>query len=242
MSIERHQLIVGGIHIEILRKGIKNLHLGVYPPDGRVRVAAPLRVSNEAVRLAVIGKLGWIKRQRARFEAQPRQSPRQLVGGESHYFLGRRYRLRVTLQDEAPRVVRRGGKSIELRVRLNSSTAQREAVMRKWYRAELTKLVPPLLSKWGPLLGVHADDWRIKQMKTRWGTCNVKARRICLNLELAKKSPQCLEYIVVHELIHLLEASHNERFVALMDKHLPDWRSRRATLNAAPLGHETWGY
>ncbi len=242
MIIEARQITVGGVRVQVLRKGIKNLHLGVYPPDGRVRVAAPLLVSNEAVRLAVIGKLGWIKRQKARFAGQPRQSPRRMLGGESHYFLGRRYRLRVKEHEAAPRVIRRNGSTLELRVRPGSTTAQREVVMNKWYRAELTKLVPPLLRKWEPLLGVQAAEWHIKRMKTRWGTCNAEARRIWLNLELAKKPTQCLEYIAVHELTHLLEATHNERFVALMDKHLPDWRTRRAALNASPLAHEEWGY
>ena len=228
--------------VEIVRKGIKNLHLGVYPPHGRVRVAAPLRVSDDAVRLAVVGKLGWIKRQRARFEAQPRQSEREMVSGESHYFLGQRYRLRVVTYEGPAKVIARNKSIIELHVRRESSAEQRERVLQRWYRQQLKELIPPLLEKWQPALGVQADEWAIKKMKTKWGACNVKVRRIWLNLELAKKPAQCLEYIIVHELLHLLERQHNDNFFALMNEYLPQWRSRRSELNAAPLAHARWSY
>jgi len=241
MSINPRQITVGGVRVQILRKGIKNLHLGVYPPHGRVRVAAPLRVSDDAVRLAVIGKLGWIKRQRGRFEAQPRQSRREMVSGESHYFLGRRYRLRVVEHDGAPKVVARN-RFIELHVRPGRSAAQREEVLEQRYRQQLKQLIPPLIEKWQAIIGVQLAEWGVKKMKTRWGTCNVEARRIWLNLELAKKPVQCLEYIVVHELAHLIERHHNERFVAFMDQHLPQWRLHRAKLSTEPLAHATWGY
>ena len=242
MITDKSQIRVSGVPVEIVRKGIKNLHLGVYPPHGRVRVAAPLRVSDAAVRLAVVGKLGWIKRQRARFEAQPRQSEREMVSGESHYFLGQRYRLRVVTYEGPAKVIARNKSIIELHVRRDSSAVQRERVLQRWYRQQLKELIPPVLQKWQPVLGVQANEWAIKKMKTKWGACNVKARRIWLNLELAKKPVQCLEYIIVHELVHLLERHHNDNFLALMNATLPQWRSRRSELNAAPLGHATWSY
>jgi len=238
----RSQLTVSGIPVEVVRKDIKNLHLGVYPPAGRVRVAAPLVVSDEAVRLAVIDKLGWIRRQRAQFAAQPRQSPREMVNRESHYVLGRRYRLRVHEQDAPPRVAVRGVATLDLFVRPGATPAQCEAVLMNWYREGLKTLIPPLLERWQPILGVQVADWGVKKMKTKWGTCSIEARRIWVNLELAKKPEPCLEYIVVHELMHLLERHHTERFTALMDRHLPDWRVRREVLNGAPLGGEAWGY
>lgn len=240
MATETRRITVSGIAVEVVRKDIKNLHLGVYPPNGRVRVAAPLVVSEEAVRLAVIDKLAWVRRQKARFAQQPRQSEREMVNGESHYFLGRRYRLRVHEQDGPARVALRGIASLDLFVRPGSSVEQREAVLLRWHREQLKALIPPLLEKWQPVLGVNVAAWGIKKMKTKWGSCNVDARRVWFNLELAKKSPQCLEYIVVHELVHLLERRHSERFTVLVDRALPDWRTRRVELNSAPLGHENW--
>lgn len=207
-----------------------------------MRVAAPLAVSDDAVRLAVIGKLGWIKRQRAKFEAQPRQSQREMVAGERHYFLGRRYRLRVIEHHGAAAVELRNKSMIDLHIRPGASTDQREAVLLRWYREQLKSLIPPLLDKWQPLIGVEVASWGIKKMKTKWGSCSTDARRIWLNLELAKKPAQCLEYIVVHELVHLLERHHNDRFTVLMDAHLPTWRSSRDERNAAMLGHEVWDY
>jgi len=242
MATDTHHFTVSGIRVEVERKDIKNLHLGVYPPNGRVRVAAPLVVSNEAVRLAVIDKLGWIKRQKARFAAQPRQSQREMVNGESHYFLGRRYRLRVHEQDAPASVAIRGIAGLDLFVRPDSNAEQREAVLLRWHRQQLKTLIPPLLDKWQPALGVQVTAWGIKKMKTKWGSCNPTAGRIWLNLELAKTPVQCLEYIVVHELAHLLERHHNERFTALLDARLPAWRQYREMLNSSPLGHEEWDY
>ncbi|MGH7794477.1 MAG: M48 family metallopeptidase [Candidatus Binatia bacterium] len=242
MITETHKITVNGLPIYIVRKGIKNLHLGVYPPHGRIRVAAPLRVSDNAVRLAVIGKLGWIKRQRARFEAQPRQSEREMASGESHYFLGQRYRLRMITYNGPAKVIVRSHGKMELHVRRDLSADQRERVLLGWYRQQLRELVPPLLEKWQNAVGMQPKEWAIKKMKTKWGACNVDAERIWLNLELAKKPVQCLEYIIVHELVHLRERHHNDNFTALMNKFLPQWKMRRAELNAAPLSHETWSY
>jgi len=238
---EVHHMQVGSLTVEVVRKDIKNLHLGVYPPHGRVRVAVPMVVNDEAVRLAVIDKLGWIKRQRAKFAEQPRQSQREMVSGETHYLLGRRYRLRVHQQAAPPRVAIRGLASLDLFVRPGSSAEQREAVLLSWHRTQLKTLIPPLLERWQPILGVQAASWGIKKMKTKWGSCNAAAARLWFNLELAKKPVQCLEYIVVHELTHLLARHHDERFTALMDAHLPQWRQTREVLRTAPLGHEDWG-
>ena len=235
-------MTVGGVEVAVIRKAIKNLHLGVYPPNGRVRVATPLAVSDEAVRLAVVGKLGWIRRQRARFVAQPRQSRREMVSGESHYFQGRRYRLRVVHNDGAAKIVRRNNSTLELQVRPEITVNGRERILHQWYRQHLRELIPALLEKWQAVLGVHASEFGIKKMKTKWGTCNIEARRIWINLELAKKPVSCLEYIIVHELTHLLERNHNDRFTAIMDRHLPTWRMSRKELNSEPLANEQWSY
>jgi hypothetical protein len=242
MSTEKHRITVNGLSVEVVRKTIKNLHLGVYPPRGRVRVAAPMRVSDAAVRLAIIGKLGWIKRQRARFEAQPRQSRREMVSGESHYFLGQRYRLRVVSHGVASKVLVRSKTTIELHVPPGTNARHREMMLERWYRQQLRELIPTLLEKWQTILGVEVAAWGIKKMKTKWGSCNMKARRIWVNLELAKKPVQCLEYIVVHEIVHLIERHHDDRFISIMDQHLPQWRLHRDELNRMPLGHSSWEY
>ena len=242
MSTENAEFRVSGLAVQVVRKDIKNLHLGVYPPNGRVRVAAPLRVSDEAVRMAVVTRLAWIKRQRAKFAGQNRQSAREFTTGESHYFLGRRYRLNVVVQDGAAHVTIRNNRTIDLFVRKGSNTAQRERVLLAWYRQQLKELIPALIRKWEAIVGIKVAEWGVKRMKTKWGTCNIKARRIWLNLELAKKPVQCLESITVHEMVHLLERHHNDRFTTLMDGFMPEWRHHRAEMNRAPLGHETWSY
>lgn len=240
MNTEASLLIVSGLKVEVVRKDIKNLHLGVYPPNGRVRVAAPLVISDEAVRLVIIDKLGWIRRQKAKFAEQPRQSQREMTSGESHYFLGRRYRLRIHEHNAPSRIAIRGITSLDLFVRPGTSTEKRTAVLQHWYREQLRELIPPLLDKWQSTLGVVVAYWGIKKMKTKWGSCNPASRRVWFNLELAKKPVQCLEYIVAHELAHILERHHNDRFKALLDTHLPQWRQYREMLSTSPLGHEDW--
>jgi predicted metal-dependent hydrolase len=242
MSTESIAIRVSGLAVQVVRKDIKNLHLGVYPPNGRVRVAVPLRVSDEVVRMAVVTRLAWIKRQRAKFAGQNRQSAREIISGESHYFLGRRYRLNVVVQYGPAHVAIRNNRTLDLFVREGSDTAQRERVLLAWYRQQLKNLIPPLIQKWEAIVGVKVAEWGVKRMKTKWGTCNIKARRIWLNLELAKKPVQCLESIIVHEMVHLLERHHNDRFTTLMDGFIPQWRHHRAEMNRAPLGHETWSY
>jgi predicted metal-dependent hydrolase len=233
---------VSGLAVQIVRKDIKNLHLGVYPPNGRVRIAVPLSVSDDAVRLAVIGRLGWIKKRQALFAAQPRQTEREMVSGESHYFLGQRYLLRVIERHAEAEVVLRNKSAMDLYVRPDTSSAQRQQILQRWYRQRLKALIPQLLEQWQPAVCVVVHEWRIKKMKTKWGSCSKDARRIWLNLELAKKPPSCLEFILVHEMVHLLERHHNDRFKEYMDRFMPLWRLHREELNRAPLKHESWKY
>lgn len=233
---------IGGILVEVVRKDIKNLHVGVYPPGGRVRVAAPLRLDDDAVRLAVISRIGWIRRKRAEFEEQDRQSQREFVTGESHYFRGRRYRLNVVEHHGRPGVHLLNNTTMELRIRPGDNRDAREAILHRWYRRQLRDQLPSLLAKWERKIDVKVAEVRIKKMKTRWGSCNVKDRRIWINLELAKKPAMCLEYILVHEMVHLLERNHSDRFRDLMDMFMPQWRLHRDALNRAPLAHEAWRY
>lgn len=242
MSTSRKTIEVGGIRVEVVRKPIKNLHLSVLPPEGRVRVSAPRRLDDEAVRLAVVSRLRWIRRHQQTFADQPRQSRREMVSGESHYFLGRRYRLRVVEHDGSNRVSRSGNSELAMRIRPGTGRDKREQLLNDWYRWHVKSLVPDLLSRWQPIMGVHVADWGVKRMKTRWGSCNVRDHRVWLNLELAKKPPRCLEYVLVHEMVHLLERNHNDRFKSFMDRFLPQWRLRRDELNQAPLVHEEWAY
>lgn len=242
MSTDRHEIQIAGVAVEVVRKDIKHLHVGVYPPTGRVRVAAPLRLDDEALRLAVVSRLGWIRRRQKGFAGQDRQSQREIVTGESHYFQGRRYMLDVKTGEGAPDVRLVGKASLELRVPPGHDHAQRDAVLQRWYRRQLRSLVPVLLAKWEPQIGKPVSEVRIKKMKTRWGSCSAPARRVWLNLELIKKPVACLEYVLVHELVHLHERHHNDRFLHWMDTLLPAWRVHRDELNRAPLAHEEWTY
>jgi predicted metal-dependent hydrolase len=226
------KLVVGDLEIELIKKNIKNIHLVVLPPDGRVRVSVPKKQDAEALRLFIVSKLSWIKKQQVKFQKQKRQPAREYVSGESHYFLGERFLLNVIYTNKGKQGVElRNRTYLDLFVRESSTKEQRQKVMKEWYRRELKALIPPLIEKWEPLIGVKVNSWGVKLMKTRWGSCNITAGRIWLNLDLAKKNPACLEYIVVHEMVHLLERLHNANFVAYMDKFLPNWRSIRAELN-----------
>ena len=242
MITKRHCIDVGGIPVEVVHKNIKNLHVAGYPPSGRVRVAAPLRLDDDAVRLAVISRLRWIRRRQTELEQQDRQSRREMVTGESHYFQGRRYRLNVIEHAGPPGVGRSTNTTMELQVRRGSKQDQRDTVLRQWYRRQLREQLPTLLAKWEPKIAVTVAEVRIKKMKTRWGSCNAAARRIWLNLELVKKPAPCLEYVLVHEMVHFLERRHNKRFRELMDTLMPTWRLYREELNRAPLAHEEWRY
>jgi predicted metal-dependent hydrolase len=197
-------------------------------------------MDDEAVRLFVISKMAWIKKQQAKFTNQERQSERDYVSGESHYVSGTRYLLHVIYGDSTPKVVIRNKMHMDLYVKDGSTREQRAKVMTEWYRQQLKAQIPELIAKWQGVIGVRVSAWGVKQMKTRWGSCNISAKRIWLNLELAKKPKNCLEYVIVHELIHLLERHHNDRFVAYMDKFMPQWPSYKAELNEMILDHTNW--
>ncbi len=236
MNTKMHRIAVNGVSVEIVRKAIKNLHLGVYPPHGRVRVAAPMVLTDDAIRLAVIGKLGWIRRHQNNFIEQPRESTREYVSGESHYYLGRRYRLDIVrAKSQSPRIELKNKSRMRLFVCASTSREEREKVLLSWHRRQLRRLAPPIIMKWEDRLGAQVAGFGIKRMKTKWGSCGLKTRRIWLNLELAKKPLHCIEYIVAHEIAHLIERHHSNRFASLMNRVLPKWRHYRDELNASAL-------
>jgi predicted metal-dependent hydrolase len=214
------QLTVGGIAIEVVFKDIKNVHLSVYPPMGRVRIAAPARMSLDTIRLYAIAKLDWIKKQQQKLRGQERETPREYLDRESHYVWGRRYLLKVVEADQIPTVELKHNQMV-LTVRPGAGKEKREDVVAAWYREQLRLAMSPLITKWEVLIGVKANRIFVQRMKTKWGSCNPHNRSIRLNSELAKKPSECLEYVIVHELVHLLEPTHNQRFVALMDKFMP---------------------
>lgn len=226
-----NRIVVAGIEIEVIKKKIKNLHLSVLPPEGRVRITAPLSASDDAIRLFAVAKIGWVKRQIEKFIGQPRQTEREYVSGESHYVWGRRYKLEIRHTKTANDVQIKANKLI-LTVRETSTQQQRENVMTEWYRAQLKSKIPELFEKWEVRIGVKANEVGVKNMRTKWGTCNTKDKRVWINLQLAKKPVECLEYVVVHELVHLLEKNHTPMFVEYMDKYLPDWRATKEELNS----------
>lgn len=228
--------------MDVVRKGIKNIHLAVYPPTGRVRIAVPLRVNEDTIRLFAISKLGWIRRNQRRYEGQERLSPREYKNRESHYFQGKRYLLNVVEVDEPPKIVLRSKTYIDLYTRPETTIAKRHELMNEWYRVQLKRQIPELIEKWEKKMNIRVGEWQAKLMKTKWGSCNIEKKRIWLNLELAKKPIHCLEYIIVHEMVHLLERHHNEKFIAFMDNYLLKWRSYKAELNRSPLRHENWSY
>jgi predicted metal-dependent hydrolase len=240
---EQHSVqVIGGLDVYVIRKDIKNLHISVMPPNGRVRVAIPLHVNDDRVRSAVVTKLAWIKKQQADFEKQPRQSEREMVSGESHYFFGRRYRLEVVEVTGKSHLAIKGNSTILLFTPADTSKEKRLKLLDEWYREQIKERLPALLTKWQAVVGVEAHHCGIRKMKTKWGSCNTSDKRIWLNLELAKKPPECLEYILVHELVHLLERHHNRRFKAFMDEFMPNWSLHRDTLNSSPLANENWVY
>jgi len=232
---------IGGISVDVEFKDIKNVHLSVYPPTGRVRIAAPARMSIDTIRLYAIAKLGWIKKQQAKLQSQQRETPREYLDRESHYVWGRRYLLKVQEADQTPSVELKHNQMV-MTVRPDAGKEKKEDVVASWYREQLRLAMSPLIAKWEALMGVKSSRIFVQRMKTKWGSCNPHSRSIRLNSELAKKSPECLEYVIVHELVHLLEPTHNNRFVALMDKFMPQWRQFRDELNRMPLSHQEWEY
>lgn len=235
------RLQLGGIAVDVVFKDIKNVHLSVYPPTGRVRISAPSRMSLDTIRVFAISKLAWIKQQQERLQKQERETPREYIDRESHYVWGKRYLLKVIERGTKPAVRFQHNKMI-LEVRSGTSDEKRRAIVEEWYRTQIREVAQVLIEKWQPLLGVRVNQVFVQSMKTKWGGCNPRTRSIRLNTELAKKPKECLEYILVHEMVHMLEPTHNERFVALMDQYKPRWRFYRNTLNALPVRHEDWIY
>lgn len=241
MTIESHTMKLNDLDVEIVQKDIKNVHLSVYPPNGRVKVSAPHAMSLDTLRVYVISKLAWIKKQQAKLRGQEREAPREYMDRESHYFNGKRYLLKV-IESEKPTKVELKPQAIELHIRPGTSTAKRQLFLSEWYRQQLKNDIPKIISKYEKLLGVEVREFGVKKMRTKWGTCNPDAKRIWLNLELAKKPAECLEYIVVHEMVHLLEKTHNDRFVSLINKFIPKWKFYKDELNRLPVSHVEWGY
>lgn len=239
MNVARIEL--AGVVLDVVKKDIKNIHLSVYPPAGRVRIAAPTRMKLDTIRLFAISKLGWIRQQQQKLREQERESPREFIDRESHHVWGRRVLLKL-VEADAPASVQLHHSNLRVSVRPGSDEAAREAILASWYRQLLKAEVPSLIAAWEPRLKVTVNGFYVQQMKTKWGSCNPIAQTLRLNTELAKKPRACLEYIVVHEMSHLLEPTHGPRFLALMDRFMPAWRATRALLNNLPARHERWDY
>ncbi len=242
MDKSKNKLSVSGIDVQIVRKDIKNLHLAVYPPNGRVRVAVPVHVTDDNVRLAVISKLSWIKQQQRDFNNQARQSKRLFISGECHYVFGRAFHFELVENIGKHKIKHYQSGKLKMFVRKNTSIENKQKLMDAWYRSELKIKIIELIEKWQPRIGKKVEDFSIRKMKTKWGSCNPLTKAIILNSELAKKPTKCLEYIFVHEMIHLHERHHNQRFKELLEKHLPNWQLLKKQLNNSPLAHEEWSY
>lgn len=232
---------IGNLMVEVVFKDIKNVHLSVHPPTGRVRIAAPRRMKLDTIRVYAISRIDWIKKHQKKLQEQERETPREYLDRESHYVWGKRYLLKVVEADQVPTIELRHTQ-IMLTVRPKSGFGKRRSVVSAWYREEVRRESLPLIEKWEKLLGVKASQCYIQRMKTKWGSCNSHTRSIRLNSDLGKKPRECLEYIIVHELVHLLEPSHNARFISLMDHFMPNWKHYREELNRIPLSHVDWEY
>lgn len=231
---------IGDMTIQLTQKDVKNVHLSVHPPDGRVTLVTPKTTRPDVARAYAISKLGWIRDQQRKLSDQARESPRKFIERESHYIWGRRYLMSVVYHDAKPSV-RLDHKRITLTVRTGSDKAKRGEVVHQWHKSLLHEAIPPIIEKWEPRLGVSVNGYFLQRMKTKWGSCNHRAGNIRLNTELVKKPKDLLEYVIVHEMAHLQEPTHNERFVAILDKHYPTWREARIELNELPLAAEAWG-
>jgi len=241
MAIKKQQIEIGEIKIDVYYKEIKNIHLSVHPPAGRVRIASPLKFPLDTLRVFAISKLSWIRKQQLKIRSQEREALREYLTRETHYYLGKRYLLNIIVIRTKPKVLLKHS-TIDLFVKEKSTILQRKTLLEKWYRERLKELIPGYIKSWEKILGVKVNEFGIKKMRTRWGTCNTRSGRIWINLELAKKPSECLEYIIVHEMIHLLERTHNKKFVALMNRHLPKWKDYKKELNGFPLIHQEWVY
>lgn len=231
VNIRMDKIVINDIEIELIRKNIKNMRLSVHPPEGKVRLIVSNKLDEEVIRPFVVSKLSWIRKHQSKFQSPYRQSAIQFLSGESHYFMGSRYLLNVIESKEKQRVELRNDKYMDLYIRQGHTMDKCKKVVNEWYRKELKSLIPEYIDKWEGIMGVKVEDWGVKLMKTRWGTCNVIDKRTWINLELAKKNPRCLEYIIVHEMVHLLERNHNDKFKEYMDKLLPNWKSIKEELN-----------
>ena len=240
MNTKKTRTIICDLEIETVKKDIKNIHLAVCPPNGRVRVAAPLKTTDEAIKQLIISKMPWIKKQQTKFAFQERQTKREYISGESHYFLGNRYRLNLIQTADKPGIEIKSKTRITMYVKPKASIEEKQQLMDALYRSELKKIIPSLIGKWQEIMGLHAREVKIKKMKTKWGTCNPKCGRIWLNLELAKKPVRCIEYVLVHELTHLKEKHHNEHFQLLLRAYLPQWEQSKQELNSRILGYAEW--
>jgi predicted metal-dependent hydrolase len=237
----RTQVQLGEMAVDVVRKDIKNVHLSVHPPTGRVTIAAPARLSLDTIRVFAISKLGWIRDQQRKLNAQDRETPREYLDRESHYLWGERYLLKI-IETDGPAAVELSHRKLIFRTRPGWNQAKKQELLDAWYREELKAAAPALIAKWEAVMGVSVARFFVQRMKTKWGSCNPGARTIRLNTDLAKKPRECLEYLVVHELVHLLEPTHNARFVTLMNRYLPKWKTHRASLNRLPVRHEQWEY
>jgi predicted metal-dependent hydrolase len=235
MSIPTIRTIeLGDIAVNVVQKNIKNVHLSVYPPSGQVRISAPLRMNLESIRLFAISKLGWIKKQQKKIRSQERETPREYIDRESHYLWGKRYLLNI-IEKDAPPHLEIQHSQILLQVPPGANLPQKQTLVDDFYRQQLNVVTPPLIAQWEQVMGVQVTNYAIRKMKTRWGSCSPHSQKIRLNLELAKKPIDCLEYVLVHEMAHLLEPSHNQRFIAVLDRFMPKWRFYQAELNRLPL-------
>lgn len=226
---------LGDMEITIVFKAVKHVHLSVHPPEGKVTLVAPLGTRPEVARAYAASKLRWIRQQQAQLQAQARETPRQFVTRESHYIWGRRYLL-IVVERDAPPEVKMNHRRITLYVRPGTDVLRREAIYRHWQRALLHEAIPPLLAHWQQRIGVQVEGYFLQRMKTKWGSCNHRRAHIRLNTELVKKPRDLLEYVIVHEMLHLIEPTHSARFITLLDQHYPAWRDARVELNALPLG------
>jgi hypothetical protein len=229
------------LDVEVIHKNIKHVHLSVYPPDGKVKVSVPVSMAPDTVRVFVISKLDWIRKQQCKLRAQEREAPREYLDRESHYVWGKRYLLKLDEKNAPPSVELKHGKML-LSVRPGTNRERKQAILEAWYRNNLKQSIPALIEKWQPRMGVSVQRFYVQRMKTKWGSCSIHSGSIRINTELAKKPLACLEYIVVHEMTHLLEPTHNSRFIGLMDRFMPKWRFYRDELNRLPVRHESWGY
>lgn len=235
------QIKLGDIEAEVTLKDIKNVHLSVYPPAGRVRISAPARMSLDTIRVFAISKLPWIRQQQKKLRDQARETDREYLDRESHYVWGRRYLLEVAENEGLPFVALRHRRMI-LGARSGTGRAARDGILAGWYREMVKAEAARFIARWEPVLGVRVERTFVRQMKTKWGSCNPRAGTIRLNTELAKKPRDCLEYLVLHEMVHLLEPRHGKRFVALMDRFMPNWQFVRQKLNRLPVRHAEWDY